>query len=133
MTAEADACKAKGNASLTSKDYKSAAQHYTAALKVSPRGPQSHIYYSNRAAAYCYLGRYDKAEMDAERCIGLNPGYAKGWGRLGLCRLELEDYDGAKEAYERALKEDKGMKGVKEQIKKIEKVRGGGEKAAVGL
>ncbi|GMI10761.1 hypothetical protein TrRE_jg3073 [Triparma retinervis] len=123
VTASADAEKAKGNAALTSKDYKSAAQCYTAALKISPRGPQSHIYYSNRAAAYCYLGRYDKAEMDAERCIGLNPSYAKGWGRLGLCRLELEDYDGATSAYSRALETDKGMKGVKEQLKKIEKIK----------
>ena len=118
----ANALKDKGNAQLKSKNYKEAIKCYTEALKLCPNGDSSHIYYSNRAAAYCHMGSYDRGEMDAERSVNLDSSYAKGWVRLGLCRFELEDYEGSKEAYERALEEDKDLKGPREQISRIDKI-----------
>jgi small glutamine-rich tetratricopeptide repeat-containing protein alpha len=48
---EAERLKSQGNAHMQKKEYQEAADAYTAALKLSPAGPQSHVYFSNRAAS----------------------------------------------------------------------------------
>lgn len=55
---QAEELKVQGNAAINSKKYLEAAVFYTKALKLSPDGPNSHVYYSNRAAAYCHLNKY---------------------------------------------------------------------------
>ena len=76
------------------------------ALRLAPAGPQSHVFFSNRAAALCYLERYEEAELDAERALALDPEFGKAHARLGLARYFLRDYDGAVEAYESAADHD---------------------------
>ena len=75
---------------------------------MAPAGPSSHVYFSNRAAALCYLERYEEAELDAERALALNPEFDKAHARLGLSRYFLRDYHGAIDAYESALEYDPG-------------------------
>jgi small glutamine-rich tetratricopeptide repeat-containing protein alpha len=67
---------------------------------------KSHVYYSNRAAAFCYLECYHDAEMDAIQAIQLVPTYGKAYARLGLSRFLLKNYTGAIQAYETALQYD---------------------------
>lgn len=102
-THQADQFKDAGNAHMSNKEYEKALEQYTHAISVSPSGSNSHVYYSNRAAAYCYLGQYDAAADDCMMSIELNPMYEKAHARLGLSRFFLEDYQGAIEAYEHAL------------------------------
>lgn len=106
QTREADLHKDSGNAHMSSKEYEKALQHYTEAISISHTGPNSHVYYSNRAAAFCYLGRYDAAVNDCMASIELNPQYEKAHARLGLSRFFMGDYRGAIEAYEHALELD---------------------------
>lgn len=40
--------------------------------------PTDHILYSNRSGSYASLAKYDEALADAEKCISLNAGFAKG-------------------------------------------------------
>jgi len=103
---EAEKLKSAGNSYMSGKEYQRAIEAYTAALKLSPSGPSSHVYFSNRAAALCYLERYEEAELDSERSIGLRPDYGKAHARLGLSRFFLEDYVGASDAYTAALQFD---------------------------
>jgi tetratricopeptide (TPR) repeat protein len=105
-THEADQHKDEGNAHMSNKEYEMALQQYTKAISISPAGQNSHVYYSNRAAAYCYLGQYDAAADDCMASIEINPRYEKAHARLGLSRFFLEDFQGAIEAYERALELD---------------------------
>lgn len=63
---EANRYKVEGNKAMARRDYTQAIQHYSKALRLAPAGPQSHVYFSNRAAALCYLERYEEAELDAE-------------------------------------------------------------------
>lgn len=91
---------------MAAKDYEGALDAYTAALQLCPAGPSSHVFFSNRAAALCYLERYEEAEMDSERSLALVPDYGKAHARLGLSRFFLGDYAGAVEAYESALRYD---------------------------
>ena len=101
---EANKFKSTGNAKMVARDHDGAIAAYTAAIELCPDGPSSHVYYSNRAAALCYLERYEQAEEDSETSIRLRPDYGKGWARLGLSRFFLHDYEGAVLAYREALK-----------------------------
>lgn len=103
---DAEKFKAKGNAFMAHREYTLALEAYTSAIKTSPNGPQSHVYYSNRAAALCYLERYSDAIADSEKSLELNPNYGKAHARLGLSRFFLQDYAGAVAAYTAALKHD---------------------------
>jgi tetratricopeptide (TPR) repeat protein len=75
-------------------------------VELSPSGPQSHVYYANRAAALCYLERYEEAAQDSEWAIQLKPTYGKAHARLGLSRFFMGDYEGAIIAYNASLKFD---------------------------
>jgi small glutamine-rich tetratricopeptide repeat-containing protein alpha len=103
---EAEKLKLKGNSCMANRDYEAALQNYTAAVKLSPDGPNSHVYYSNRAAALCYLERYEEAEADSEHSLLLVPDYGKAHARLGLSRFFMGDYSGAIDAYTSALRYD---------------------------
>lgn len=103
---DAEKCKTKGNSYMASRDYKLALESYSNAIRLSPDGPHSHVYFSNRAAALCYLERYRDAENDSERSLHLNPTYGKAHARLGLSRFFLQKYEGAVQAYTAALKFD---------------------------
>ena len=69
---EADACKALGNKFMASKDYEKALDQYSAALRLSPVGPNSHVFLSNRAAALLSLRKFREAAVDARRAIQLH-------------------------------------------------------------
>jgi small glutamine-rich tetratricopeptide repeat-containing protein alpha len=116
---EAERMKVKGNEAMARKDYKGAEAAYCKALDLSPRGPSSHIFFSNRAAALCYLSRYAEVESDCERAIALSPNYGKAHARLGLARYYLEDYEGAEEAYLEAMKLDPDNAINKDYMQKV--------------
>ncbi|GKZ00968.1 hypothetical protein MPSEU_001048300 [Mayamaea pseudoterrestris] len=103
---DAEKYKAKGNALMASREYELSVAAYTKAIALSSNGPQSHVYYSNRAAALCYLERYLEAEEDSLKSLSLNPSYGKAHARLGLSRFFMHDYAGAIEAYDAALQHD---------------------------
>ena len=103
---EAENCKLRGNAFMSNRDYEQARGMYARAIQLSPNGPQSHVFYSNRAAALCYLELYKDAEKDSLKALSLDPSYGKAHARLGLSRFFLEDYAGAVAAYTAALRYD---------------------------
>jgi tetratricopeptide (TPR) repeat protein len=103
---EAEEYKNKGNSHMANRQYEAALEAYSIAIEISPSGPQSHVYYSNRAAALCYLERYLEAADDSEQALQLKPMYGKAHARLGLARFFLHDFEGAIVAYKAALKYD---------------------------
>ncbi|CAN0312891.1 unnamed protein product, partial [Hapterophycus canaliculatus] len=105
---KAEEVKGEGNKLLLAKDYEGAEACYTAALDLSPSGPNSHVYLCNRAAALCYLGRNDDAVVDCQEAIDLNPSYAKAYTRLGYAYFQLEDFEAAVKAYEKSLEIEPG-------------------------
>jgi tetratricopeptide (TPR) repeat protein len=100
---QADKHKNKGNDLMSNKKYAAALMEYDLAIEISPRGPNSYVYYSNRAAAYCYLTNYADATNDCKRSIELNPMYEKAYARLGLSLFFQAQYKEAIVAYERSI------------------------------
>jgi len=117
LEAQAEDLKFKGNAAINAKNYEEAVKCYTEALALSSDGPNSHVYHSNRAAAYCYLTKYQEAVDDCEICIGMCPDYVKAHSRLGLCYFFLEQYENAISAYERAAELEPDNKAHQDSLK----------------
>jgi tetratricopeptide (TPR) repeat protein len=115
---EAEKSKVQGNSAMASRAYAQALEAYSQAIKLSPNGPQSHVYYSNRAASLCYLERYQDAEKDSLKSLELNPSYGKAHARLGLSRFFSHDYAGAVEAYTAALQFDQDNSASKSYLAK---------------
>lgn len=89
--------------SLHLQEYTRAYNAYSAALQLSPVGPSSHVFLSNRSAALLSLKRYSAAATDAKRAIALAPTFGKAHARLGQAIYFLKDYEGAVAAYEDAI------------------------------
>lgn len=100
---EAERMKAVGNKHMAAQDYMAAYEAYTAALQLSPVGPSSHVFLSNRAAALLSLKKYLEASSDARRAIALAPTFGKAHARLGQALYFLKDYGAAIQAYEDAI------------------------------
>ena len=101
--------KAAGNAAVGQKNFEEAVRLYSEAITLCPRGPLSHIYYGNRAAAYCHMNSYELAAADCEAALALNPSYVKAFSRLGLARFFLGQHTAAVAAYQRAVELEPGM------------------------
>ncbi|CAD5196981.1 unnamed protein product [Musa acuminata subsp. malaccensis] len=95
--------KAKGNAAFAAGRFEDAIRHFSEAIDLAPA---NHVLYSNRSAAYASLQRYDVALADARKTVELNPGWAKGYSRLGAAHLGRGDADQAVAAYEKGLEID---------------------------
>jgi len=101
---EAERMKGLGNKHMANQEYNRAYNAYSAALQLSPVGPSSHIFLSNRAAALLSLKRYSAAAVDARRAVALAPTFGKAQARLGQALYFLKDYEGAVAAYENAVR-----------------------------
>jgi len=92
--------KNKGNEALASGNNESAVKLFSIAALLEPT---NYIYFSNRSAAYCNLGKYQQALEDADRVVGINPQWPKGYSRKGVAHWFLNQFDEAYHAYEKGL------------------------------
>jgi small glutamine-rich tetratricopeptide repeat-containing protein alpha len=118
---KAEEKKTIGNAAMTSKDYEKALKLYTEAIELSPDGPNSHVYYSNRAAAYCYTNQHELSVLDCESAIALKSDYVKAYSRLGFSNFFLGRLEEAVAAYEKAVSLEPTNKENLEALRKAKK------------
>ena len=105
---------------MANHEYEHAHEHYSRTIVLNAEGPQSHVYYSNRAAALCYLEKYSEAEHDSLLAIALVPTYGKAHARLGLARFFQSDYVGAVDAYKIAIQYEPNNAASKSYLQKAE-------------
>lgn len=91
--------KADGDAAFKAKNFRTAYQHYTAALEATP---DDHRVLSNRCQTYLRVSRHELALSDAERLVQLAPEWPKAHYRLGACLRALERFSEAVGAFQRA-------------------------------
>ncbi|KAH9260354.1 hypothetical protein BASA81_001524 [Batrachochytrium salamandrivorans] len=103
---QAEAKKALGNEQLAKKDFTGAVELYSQALELSSNGPNSHIFLSNRAAAYTYLEDFEMACADCHQAIALKPDFSKAHSRLASAEMSLGNAEAAKQSATRALELD---------------------------
>ncbi|KAL6986073.1 Hsp70-Hsp90 organizing protein 3 [Sarracenia purpurea var. burkii] len=99
----ADEERERGNEFFKGQNYPEAVKHYSEAIKRNPNDPKA---YSNRAACYTKLGAMPEGLKDAEKCIELDPTFAKGYSRKGAIQFFMKEYDKALETYQQGLKHE---------------------------
>ncbi|KAL6979701.1 Hsp70-Hsp90 organizing protein 2 [Sarracenia purpurea var. burkii] len=122
----ADEEREKGNEYFKDQKYPEAVKHYTEALKRNPKDPRV---YSNRAACYTKLGAMPEGLKDAEKCIELDPSFAKGYSRKGAIQFFMKEHDKALETYQEGLKlephNQELLDGVRRCVEQINKASRG--------
>lgn len=81
--------KDQGNKYLQAGSFDEAIESYTKAIEIDPT---DHIFYSNRSAAYLSKGDGLAALTDGEKCIEINPSFAKGYSRKGMQLSNIHTY-----------------------------------------
>ena len=74
LFSKAEELKNASNAALKSGNNEEAIKHYSEAIKLDP---SNHVLYSNRAAVYAKLERYEESLEDAKKCVEVKPDWAK--------------------------------------------------------
>jgi len=105
----------RGNALFKDQKYPEAVKEYTEAIA---RNPKDHKAYSNRSASYTKLTAFNDASKDAEKCIELDPTFAKGYVRKGAVQFFTKAYDEAIETYSEGLKHEPDNVELKEGLRK---------------
>ncbi|KAI0698866.1 chaperone [Cytidiella melzeri] len=124
----ADEFKNQGNKAFQAKDYDTAIDLFSKAIELDP---SNHVLYSNRSAAKAGKKQWVSALEDAEQCIKINPGWAKGYARKGAALHGQRKYDEGIAAYEAGIRlEDtpalrKGLQEIQDAKSMEEKQDGG--------
>lgn len=97
----AEEYKAQGNKHFAAKEFEKAIEQFSLAIEASSE--PNHVLFSNRSACYASLKDFTNALEDAEKCVGINSTWAKGYNRVGAAHYGLGNFDDAKAAYSKAL------------------------------
>ena len=98
--------KALGNAQFANRNFEDALECYSLAIAADDA---NHVFYGNRANVLSSMGEHERAVEDCERAIGLEPGYAKAYSRLGHALFHLGAFEEAVElGYRRAAELEPG-------------------------
>ncbi|KAF8023642.1 hypothetical protein BT93_F0979 [Corymbia citriodora subsp. variegata] len=117
-TSLAETLKSQGNKAMQSKLYADAIEMYTCAIALCENNA---VYYSNRAAAYTQIGKYDDAIKDCHKSLEIDPNYSKAYSRLGTAYYALGNYaDSIDKGFKKALQLDPNNEFVKENIRVAE-------------
>ena len=100
-----------GNELFEKGDFPGAVKEYTEGLK---RDPQSKALYSNRCIAYIKLMEWNCGLKDAEKCLQLDPTFAKAYARKGTIHHFMKEYHKALDSFDKGLKLDPENKDCRE-------------------
>ncbi|GLD98104.1 hypothetical protein PINS_up006801 [Pythium insidiosum] len=89
--------KRRGNAAFQKKSYEEAEVLYSKAIEVNTTNVQlnQHIFYANRSASRCAMGKAELALEDANSCLALDQTYVKGFFRKAQALKGLKRFEEA--------------------------------------
>lgn len=118
MSTAVENLKKQGNQAFSAKEYQKAISCYSDAIDLDP---ENYTIYSNRSGAYCALGKYEQAAADAKKVIGFKPDWVRGHTRLGAALQGLQDWDGAEQAFQKALELDPNNDNIKNDLAQVQR------------
>lgn len=77
--------------------------------------------YANQSLCWLRMRHGDLALEDALKCRMLRPRWSKAWYREGAALSFMKNYEGAAEAFRKALQLDPKSEEIKEALRKAEK------------
>lgn len=104
--------KEQGNEQFKARNYPVALELYTKAIEVEPN---NHIFYSNRAACYMKMDKFQEALEDSEKCIQINHTFAKGYQRKGSALGKLEKFWESFVSYSKGSLYDPSNQNIKDE------------------
>jgi len=97
-----EAKKKEGNELFSSGQYQQALDTYSECLAIDPENDSiNSTIYSNRAAAYMKLGKYEQAKEDCDKTIQMDPNYVKAYLRRATCNAQLGNHEDVVRDYEK--------------------------------
>ncbi|KAL3665919.1 hypothetical protein V7S43_009339 [Phytophthora oleae] len=114
--------KRRGNAAFQQKALEEAEALYTRAIAVNESNTQQnqHIFFANRSAARCSMGKIAQALQDTEDCIALDERYSKGFFRKAQALVKLGRFKEALAALDIAKELEPSNKSVVTMYSKVQ-------------
>lgn len=109
--------KEEGNRLVKERKFKEALECYTKAIELDKSDP---ALYSNRSLMHYNLKDYNKALLDANKALSLNPNHGKAYLRKGNALEELKRYEEALCIYQKGLEVDSNNTQLLEAYQKLE-------------
>lgn len=116
---DAPSCKDMGDRAMDRREYSTASQWYTKAIRLKPEDARL---WSNRSAARASASEFQAALADACQAVQLEPTWPKAWSRKGFAHFRLQQYDSATEAYRHALELDPDNQSLHDSLLKVTEV-----------
>ncbi|KAG2226750.1 hypothetical protein INT45_005715 [Circinella minor] len=114
----ADKAREEGNKLFKEQNWPGAIEQYTEAIKRNDKDVRP---YSNRAACYLKLMAVYEAEKDANKCIELDPTFARGYIRKAAVEYAKKEYEKAIDFLKQAQENDKEGKAAREINQQLQK------------
>jgi tetratricopeptide (TPR) repeat protein len=99
-TKQAEEMKAKGNDEFKKGNHAKAIEYYTYATELDPNNS---LMYTNRSNAYYQMKNWEKSARDARKAIEKDSKNVKGYYRLGMALMEMNQLKEAKDAFQQAV------------------------------
>mmetsp|Transcript_4489 Transcript_4489/g.5202 ORF Transcript_4489/g.5202 Transcript_4489/m.5202 type:complete len:228 (-) Transcript_4489:34-717(-) len=123
---KASSLKAKGNECFKEKNYLEAIEYYSDALDYAPEEDSFNyskaVYYSNRAACFLYLKRYEEVIDDCTFALELEPRYVKALTRRSQAYEALDELESALEDMNKVVEIDPTLWSAVERAKKLDAI-----------
>mmetsp|Transcript_23884 Transcript_23884/g.29798 ORF Transcript_23884/g.29798 Transcript_23884/m.29798 type:complete len:222 (-) Transcript_23884:3-668(-) len=117
--AQAQALKKEGNKFFQGGKHVEAIAKYSAAIELDPTDV---TFYSNRAAAYAALEKWEESAEDGRACIRVKKDFIKGYFRLAVALRALKRYKEAVDNIKMGLAVDPGNADLKKQASEMEEI-----------
>jgi len=108
--------KQKGNDEFKKGNYAKAIQFYTSAIDRR----EDPAFYSNRAACYLKIKKYNNCISDCKRLLTLDPKFAKGYVRKGQGEMAIGKVEDAVQSFRKANELEKGDATIKKSLEDAE-------------
>jgi tetratricopeptide (TPR) repeat protein len=112
----------RGSKALNRRDYEHALEHFTRAIDLDPTFAEA---YNQRAIVHYLREDFDACIGDCEKAVERMPCHFGAWAGLGHCHAHKEQLVDAVRCYEKALKINPHLEGVRQGVEEMRAKLGG--------